>query len=51
MGLLGGGQVLQFRQYRRIEGVLDLPPQTVLKNVSAKVVDGTTTRAVQTMKL
>jgi hypothetical protein len=51
MGLPGGGQVLQFRQYRRIEGVLDLPPQTVLKNVSAKVVDGTTTRAVQTMKL
>ena len=47
----GGAQPLQFRQYRRIEGMVDLPPQAVVKNVSAKVVEGTATRAVQSIKL
>ncbi len=46
-----GPQRLQFRQYRRAEGMVDLPPQAVVKNVSAKVVEGTTTRAVQSIKL
>lgn len=49
--LPGGGQALQFRQYRRIEGVIDLPPQVVVKNVSAKVVEGNSTRAVQNLRL
>ena len=49
--LPGGGQDLQFKQYRRIEGVLDLPPQAVVKTVTAKVVEGVATRAVQTFKL
>lgn len=43
--------VLQFRQYRRMESVIDLPPQVVLKSVSAKVMEGTVTRAVQSIKL
>ncbi|NPC56003.1 DUF6776 family protein [Caenimonas soli] len=47
----GGAQPLQFRQYRRIEGMVDLPAQAVVKNVSAKVVEGTATRAVQSIKL
>jgi hypothetical protein len=47
----GGAQPLQFRQYRRIEGMIDLPAQAVVKNVSAKVVEGTATRAVQSIKL
>ena len=51
VSLPGGVQVLQFRQYRRIEGVLDLPPQAVVKTVTAKVVEGTVTRSVQTFKL
>ena len=51
VNLPGGAQVLQFRQYRRIEGVLDLPPQAVVKTVTAKVVEGTATRSVQTFKL
>ena len=38
-------------QYRRVEGMVDLPPQAVVKNVSAKVVEGTATRAVQSIKL
>ncbi len=51
MSLPDGGQPLQFRQYRRIEGLVDLPPQVVVHTVSARVLDGTTTRAVQTIKL
>lgn len=48
---LPGGMPLQLRQYRRLEGVIDLPAQAVVKNVSAKVVDGSTTRAVQTVPI
>lgn len=44
-------QDLQFRQYRRLEGVVDLPAQVVVKNVSARVLEGTATRAVQGIKL
>ena len=50
LNLPGGAQVLQFRQYRRIEGVLDLPPQAVVKTVTAKVLEGAVTRSVQTFK-
>jgi len=51
MDLPDGGQALQFRQYRRIEGLVDLPPEAVVKNVSARIVEGTTTRALQSIKL
>ncbi len=51
MEIPGGAQQLQFRQYRRIEGMVDLPAQAMVKNVSAKVVEGTATRAVQSIKL
>ena len=51
VNLPGGAQVLQFKQYRRIEGVLDLPAQAVVKTVTAKVVEGTISRSVQTFKL
>ena len=49
--LPGGSQVLQFKQYHRIEGVLDLPPQAVVKTVTVKVVEGTAVRSAQTFKL
>ena len=49
--LPGGAQVLQFKQYRRIEGVLDLPLQAVVKTVTAKVIEGVATRSAQTFKL
>lgn len=51
MPLPGGPQPLQFRQYRRLEGMVDLPPQAVVKNVSARVVEGTAARAVQNVTL
>ena len=49
--LPAGGQPLQFKQSRRIEGVLDLPPLAVVKTVTAKVTEGTAVRSVQTLKL
>lgn len=51
MDLPGGPQPLQFRQYRRVQGLVDLPPEAVVKNVSARVVEGTATRAVHNIKL
>lgn len=51
MALPGGAQALQFKQYRRVEGVLDLPPQAVVKTVTAKVMEGTVVRSVQTFKM
>jgi hypothetical protein len=51
MALPGGAQALQFKQYRRLEGVLDLPPQVVVKTLSAKVMEGAAAKAVQSIKL
>jgi hypothetical protein len=51
MALSGGAMPLQFRQYRRIEGLVDLPQHVVVKNVSAKVAEGASTRAVQSISL
>lgn len=47
----GGSQPLQFRQSRRVEGMVDLPPQAVVKNVSIRVIEGSVTRAVQSVEL
>ena len=41
----------KLHQYRRLEGVIDLPAQVVVKTVTAKVLEGNATRAVQTLKL
>ena len=49
--LPGGPQALKFRQYGRLEGVFELPPQTVVKGISAKVMEGTVTKAIQAIKL
>lgn len=51
MPLPGGPRVLEFRQYRRLEGMVDLPPQAVVKNVSARVLEGAVSRAVQSVEL
>ncbi len=44
-------QILQFKQSRRVEGLFDLPEQTVVKTVTVKLMEGGTVRAVQTIKL
>ncbi len=51
MDLPGGALPLRFSQYRRVEGIIDLPPQAVVKNVTAKLYEGTATRGVQSIKL
>lgn len=51
MTLPGGPQTLQFKQYLRVEGVLDLPPQAMVQTVTAKVIEGTAVRSAQTFKL
>ena len=51
MPLPGGPQAIQLKQYRRMEGVISLPPQAVIKSVSAKLTNGSVVRAVQTIKL
>lgn len=43
------GQPLQVKQYRRIAGAIDLAPDTVVKTITARVLDGSAVRAVQTM--
>lgn len=42
---------LRFRQFRRLEGMAGLPEHAVVQTVSAKVVEGTATRAVQSIRL
>jgi hypothetical protein len=49
--LPSGPQSIKLKQYGRLEGVLELPPQVVVKNVSAKVLEGTTVKATQAIKL
>ena len=51
MPLPGGSQALQFKQYRRVEGMVDLPPEAVVTNVSARILEGAVSRAVQNVSL
>jgi hypothetical protein len=45
-------QPLQVKQYARVEGMIDCPPQAVLKSAQVKVTDaGGAVRALQTLKL
>lgn len=46
-----GPQPIKLRQYARAEGVFDLPPQTLLKGVTVKVMDGSAVKATQSIKL
>jgi hypothetical protein len=51
LSLPGGPQALNFRQYRRLEGIIDLPPQALVKSITAKVMEGAVVRSVQSVKL
>jgi hypothetical protein len=46
-----GPLAIRIRQYGRLEGEFDLPSQTVLKGVSAKVIQGSVVKAAQSIKL
>lgn len=47
----GGPQAFNIQQYGRLEGVFEVPPQVVVKTVVAKVMDGNTVLATQSLKL
>jgi hypothetical protein len=49
--LPGGARDLKFRQYGRTEGLFDLPAQTTVKTVSVKVVEGSSVKASQSIKV
>lgn len=49
--LPGGPQTLVVKQYGRLEGVFDVPSQVLVKSVVAKVLEGNTLRATQSLKL
>jgi hypothetical protein len=39
------------KQYGRLEGILEIPPQVTVKDITAKVLDGSAVKAVQTLKI
>jgi hypothetical protein len=49
--LPGGAQALKLKQYGRFDGIYELPAQATVKGVSAKILDGSVIKAVQTIKL
>ncbi len=42
---------LQFQQYRRVEGLIDLPEQAVIKTVTVRLLEGSSTRAMQSLNM
>lgn len=49
--LPAGAQPVVVKQYGRLEGLYPVPVNVVIKTVTAKVLDGQTVRAAQTLKL
>lgn len=49
--LAAGGQPVALKQYGRLDGLFAVPPNVVVKSVTAKVLEGQVVRAVQTLKL
>lgn len=49
--LPGGFQPIRLTQYGRVEGIYELPPEVVLKSVTARVLEGAVVKAVQSIKL
>jgi len=51
MGAEKSAQTVKIRQYGRFTGVIELPPKTVVKSITAKVQEGKVVRASQTIQL
>jgi hypothetical protein len=49
--LPNGAQALSIKQYGRLEGVFEVPGQVQVKGVQAKVLEGSSIRATQSLKL
>lgn len=51
-GKLSDGPVsIKLRQYGRMEGAFEIPPQVTVRGVTARVMDGTVVKATQSIKL
>lgn len=46
-----GPQAVKFTQFGRFQGVLEVPPQVIVKSVSVKVLEGTAVKATQSASL
>lgn len=46
-----GQQAFKIKQYGRFDGVYDIPPQVVVKEVTTRVLEGAVIKAVKTQKL
>ncbi|MEY4911194.1 MAG: hypothetical protein RL761_857 [Pseudomonadota bacterium] len=54
MGIAGGAMPFEVKQYRRFDGVIELPPQVQVKSMVVKVVDNSVNgvaKATQSLKL
>jgi hypothetical protein len=52
LALPGGAKPLAFKQYTRVEGLVETPPGAIVKSVQARVIDAKgAVRATQTVKL
>ena len=49
--LAGGPQNIKIKQYGRLEGTFQIPAQVVVKSITARLLEGSTVRATQTIKL
>lgn len=49
--LVGGPHAIKVKQYGRLEGLFEVPPQVTVKGMTAKLLDGNAVRATQTVKL
>ena len=47
----GEHPAIKVKQYGRMDGTLDIPAQVVVKDMTAKVMDGTVVKATQSIKL
>ena len=50
-GLTGGAMAVTVRQYGRLEGEFEVPPQVILKSVAARLLDTNGVRSTQVIKL
>ncbi len=50
-GLPAGAMVVKVEQYGRMQGVLDVPPNVVVKQVTVRLMEGTNLRATHSIKL
>ncbi len=49
--LPGGAQAVKLKQYGRMEGVFELPPQVEVKGLSARLLEGSVVKSAQSIKL